>query len=83
MSSPISNVTHAPAATPTAAVQPKATAANVQQTPKDTVTISTAAQSALQEAAETRFQTQQEAAKGDGQAKRLLTKEAATQVTQK
>jgi hypothetical protein len=45
--------------------------------PKDTVQISGAAQSAVQEARETRTQTTQEAAKGDRQAQKLLAKETA------
>ena len=47
--------------------------------PKDTVQISTAAQTAVQEARETRTQTTQEAAKGDRQAQKLLAKETAAQ----
>jgi hypothetical protein len=47
--------------------------------PKDTVQISGAAQSAVQEARETRTQTTQEAAKGDRQAQKLLAKETAAQ----
>lgn len=47
--------------------------------PKDTVQISTAAQTAVQEARETRTQTTQEAAKGDRQAQNLLAKETAAQ----
>jgi hypothetical protein len=45
--------------------------------PKDTVQISTAAQSALQESRETQAQTSQEASRGDRQAARLLAKESA------
>jgi hypothetical protein len=45
--------------------------------PKDTVTISTAAQTAAQEASETPAQTLKEATHGDPQATRLLAKEAA------
>jgi len=45
--------------------------------PKDTVQISTAAQSALAEYRETSTQTAQEASRGDRQAARLLAKEAA------
>jgi hypothetical protein len=44
--------------------------------PKDTVQISTAAQSALAESRETSTQTAQEASRGDRQAARLLAKEA-------
>jgi hypothetical protein len=46
------------------------------QAPKDTVQISTAAQTALQESRETSTQTAQEASRGDRQASRLLAKEA-------
>jgi hypothetical protein len=45
--------------------------------PKDTVQISTAAQTALQEAKETPTQTAQEARSGDHQAQRLLASQAA------
>ncbi len=45
--------------------------------PKDTVQISSAAQSALQEATETAAQTAKEARAGDHQAVRLLAKEQA------
>jgi hypothetical protein len=86
MSSPIGNVTQAPAAAQATAVPPKAQApaAKAQQTPTDTVQISSAAQTISQEIQETRAQTVQEAAKGDNQARRLLAKEdAAAQVTQK
>ncbi|GEM_PF-4543331 len=44
---------------------------------KDSVHVSTAAQKMQQEATETAAQTAMEAAKGDGQAKRLLAKEDA------
>jgi hypothetical protein len=53
-----------------AAVAPKA--------PQDTVQISTAAQTALQECKETQAQTAQEAAHGDRQAVKLLAKESAS-----
>jgi hypothetical protein len=46
--------------------------------PKDTVQISTAAQTALQESRETQAQTAQEAAHGDRQAVKLLAKETAS-----
>ena len=45
--------------------------------PKDTVRLSSAAQSALVEAAETPAQTAKEATQGDVQAKHLLAKQAA------
>src|SRR5258708_1773930 len=50
-------------------------------TPKETVQISTAAQSALQEIIETPVQTATEARSGDIQAQRLLAKETAAQKT--
>jgi len=53
-------------------------AAVAPSTPKDTVQISTAAQTALQESKETQAQTAQEAAHGDRQAAKLLAKETAT-----
>jgi hypothetical protein len=53
-----------------AAVAPKA--------PQDTVQISTAAQTALQESKETQAQTAQEAAHGDRQAVKLLAKETSS-----
>jgi hypothetical protein len=46
--------------------------------PQDTVKISTAAQTALQESRETPTQTAQEAAHGDRQAVKLLAKETAS-----
>ena len=46
-------------------------------TPKDTVQISTAAQTALQESKESQAQTATEAAHGDRQAVKLLAKETA------
>ncbi len=48
-----------------------------QSAPQDTVQISTAAQTALQESKETQAQTAQEAAHGDRQAVKLLAKETA------
>jgi hypothetical protein len=45
--------------------------------PKDTVQISTAAQTALQESKESQAQTAKEAAHGDRQAVKLLAKETA------
>jgi hypothetical protein len=55
--------------------------ASTNSTPKDTVQISTAAQSALQEIIETPVQTATEARSGDIQAQRLLAKETAAQKT--
>jgi len=83
MSNPISLLTSVTPATPVqpaekaAAANPKAAVAKTTQTPTDTVQISTAGQTAAQEARETPAQTQQEAAKGDSQAKSLLAREAA------
>jgi hypothetical protein len=50
-------------------------------TPKDTIKISQAAQTALQEAQETQAQTTKEAASGDRQAQRLLSQEVSTNNT--
>ena len=62
----------------TAATAGSATAtAPGNQLAADTVTISSAAQQALQELAETPAKTQQEAFSGDLQAQRLLAKEIA------
>ena len=60
-----------------ASVGTKAAQSKPQQAPTDTVQISSAAKSALQEAMETRAQTLQEAARGDNQAQRLLARDAA------
>jgi len=73
----ISNVTSAQAAAVPAPVTPKAPAPKPQAAVTDTVTISAAGQTAAQEARETPAQTAIEASKGDQQAQRLLTKEAA------
>jgi hypothetical protein len=75
----------APAAAAPVAAKPAAAAGKTVNTPaasrasvpKDTVTISTAAQTAAQEASETPAQTLKEATHGDPQATRLLAKEAA------
>ena len=74
-------------ATPTQAVAPptKTATAKAQPQPQaatstDSVKLSQAGQAALanlQEIRETNFQTAQEAGKGDSQARRLLSKEAA------
>lgn len=63
----------APASQKPAQPQPAAKA----HVPVDTVQISSAAQSALQEANETGVQTAKEAQSGDRQAQRLLAKETA------
>jgi hypothetical protein len=52
-------------------------AAVAPSAPKDTVQISTAAQTALQESKESQAQTAKEAAHGDRQAVKLLAKETA------
>ena len=52
-------------------------------TPKDTVQISKAAQTALQESQETQAQTTKEAQGGDRQAQVLLAKETAAKKVQK
>src|ERR1700686_1151037 len=52
--------------------QPPSQAAVAPKAPQDTVQISTAAQTALQESKETQAQTAQEAAHGDRQAVKLL-----------
>lgn len=86
MSSPISNVTQAQpvqSAAQTPAANPKASASATQQAPSDTVTISNAAQTVLQEAQETHSQTLQEANAGDNQAKNLLAEEAAATAASK
>ena len=90
MANAITGVTHtAPAAAKDVQAQPAPQAAPANQkasqpqpaakasAPKDTVQISTAAQTALQESRETSTQTAQEASRGDRQAARLLVKEAA------
>ena len=65
-----------PASLSPKAVQPQP--ASKTSVPTDTVRISTAAQTALQEAVETPVQTAKEAQRGDRQAQRLLAKEVAT-----
>ena len=90
MANAITGVTQtAPAAVKDVQAQPAPQAAPANQkasqpqpaakasAPKDTVQISTAAQTALQESRETSTQTAQEASRGDRQAARLLVKEAA------
>jgi hypothetical protein len=80
------NVAPAPAVTSTsdtksAAPSPKqapAQATTAPSAPQDTVKISTAAQTALQESRETLAQTAQEAAHGDRQAVKLLAQETAS-----
>jgi hypothetical protein len=68
------SATTPPAAPPTKpAKQPEAPAPTL---PRDVVRLSSAAQSALQEASETPAQTAKEAAAGDAQARRLLSAQA-------
>ncbi|MDA8163174.1 MAG: hypothetical protein M0022_09780 [Desulfobacteraceae bacterium] len=76
----IANVSNSSSAQPTGPSKPvsgKAGQKGLRQTPKDVVHISGAGQSALQEATETREQTEKEAMSGDIQAQRLLAREAA------
>lgn len=61
------------------AVNKEATQSNPQPAAEDTVQISSAAQTALQEATETPAQTEKEARNGDLQAKELLAREAAAE----
>lgn len=69
----------AEAQTPAASQKPaQSQASSKASVPTDSVKISTAAQTALQEAQENQAQTVKEANHGDQQAKRLLAKEAAT-----
>jgi hypothetical protein len=85
MISPVSSATQAQAvAQPKAATQPAAPAAQskAQASPTDTVKLSSAAQ-IQQEAVELPSQTAKEAAGGDAQARRLLAKEAADNVSLK
>jgi hypothetical protein len=65
-----------PVAKPASAVQASAPA-KVSSTPKDTVQISSTAQTALQESLETPVQTARAAVSGDRQAQRLLARETA------
>lgn len=69
-----SSDTNSPAPTPNQALSQAAVAPSA---PKDTVQISTAAQTALQESKESQAQTAKEAAHGDRQAVKLLAKETA------
>jgi hypothetical protein len=89
MANAITSATHADPAsvtatttTPAAKSAPSQKSAQTPATstasiPKDTVRISVAAQTALQETTETQAQTAKEAGKGDLQAQRLLAKETA------
>jgi hypothetical protein len=78
MSNAITSVTQTPTVSHTTqAKQQPAQSKSPAAGTADTVHLSSAAQSLLQEAAETPAQTAQEAASGDIQAKRLVAKEAA------
>jgi hypothetical protein len=89
----ISNVIHStpaasaaqaqPVAKPPATALKSAQVQQVSQVPTDTVQISNAAKTALQELTESRSQTAQEAARGDRQAQKLLAKETVAQSSQK
>lgn len=73
--------TPAPPAPPKArqsAPQPASAVPTSSPIPQDTVSISKAAQAALQEATETQAQTAKEAQSGDRQAIKLLAKEVST-----
>ncbi|HMD97516.1 MAG TPA: hypothetical protein VKM93_09345 [Terriglobia bacterium] len=72
----VSNATQTQAVAVPTTVTPKTPAPKPQAIAADTVTLTNAAQTAAQEAAETPAQTRIEAGKGDAQAQRLLSKEA-------
>jgi hypothetical protein len=69
--------TQAPSPAKTATISQKST--QPQTSPADTIQISSAAQTALQEVLEAPAQTAKEARSGDHQAQRLLAREAAAQ----
>jgi hypothetical protein len=79
----ISGATHAnpsaasaaPSQAPAPSPAPSKKATSPPPMPQDSVHISNAAKAALQELTETRFQTAQEASRGDLQVRRLLAKE--------
>lgn len=80
MSQSVSASPQVQAPTPIKPDTPKGKAAKAPPTqalPHENVTLSSAAQAALQEALETPAQTAKEAGTGDMQARRLLAKEAA------
>jgi hypothetical protein len=84
MSDPVSGVQSAPAAAAAPVVHRKAVPeVQPKVLPKDTVSLSSAAQSALEESSETQAQTTKEATAGDLQAKRLLAKQAAAHAASK
>ncbi|HME36297.1 MAG TPA: hypothetical protein VKF84_13760 [Candidatus Sulfotelmatobacter sp.] len=83
MISPINNV---PAALPVAQatpVQPTSSKPAPQPSAPDTVQVSNAAKTLLQETLESSSQTATEASKGDVQAQRLLAREAAAKASAK
>jgi hypothetical protein len=87
----ISAISHATAVQPAVQVKPApqqvttqpAVPSKSQSAASDTVQISNAAQQILKEAIETSAQTAHEAAAGDAQARRLLAKEAADNISVK
>jgi hypothetical protein len=74
---PVSNAAPAQPAAQASTVPQTSSKGAPQPSAPDTVKISTASQSLLQESLETSAQTSREARGGDGQAIRLLAKEAA------
>ncbi|HSY93713.1 MAG TPA: hypothetical protein VK812_20305 [Candidatus Binatus sp.] len=74
---PVSSAAPAQPAAQASTVVPTSSKAAAQPSAPDTVRISTASQTLLQESLETSAQTAREARGGDGQAIRLLAKEAA------
>jgi len=81
----ISSVTSVPQTQPavqSTSANQKSAQSKPQATPKDTVQVSSAAMAALQESMETSAQTAKEARNGDGQAQRLLAKEAAAKAAE-
>jgi hypothetical protein len=86
MSNQINNVTQArpvQSAAQAPATNQKASQSKSQQTPTDTVAISSSAKAILQEVQENHAQTVQEANGGDSQARRLLAREAAGTIAPK
>lgn len=85
MISPITNATQTDPVVAGASnqkVTPSQPPSNTSTTTTDTVSISSAAKAALQEATETQAQTIKEAQSGNLQAQRLLAKEEAAQKAQ-
>ena len=77
MSSEVTSVTQPQPAPQPTDVRTKAPETRPQPVPRESVQLSSAAQTALREALETPAQTVKEAGTGDVQAKRLLAKQAA------